>query len=502
MTKEATLTPGGDVEDFHVALNGRLQALGFLPSSQFQALHEVAIRFLKNRQLDVSPTDLSIVRDLKDACDRPASRLGVRMRILGDEVIDAICGDFPGHSRILETLDVAPQAIHLPDHNAFFGEAAKNLWRRETTADARGMIVSRQPPHIAECIPLEMTLETQIKTLFTLVDLIVLTSTTNEMRNEYLWGFGSILLEIGNLDDPAFASSGAVALADAIRDDRLPDHLKTIIPAIVEMHHGRHGDAEEMSLRRFCFGTVAALMERIDRTGKRRALETLADLFPEEFRSYLSETANRLCSQYQIEGDGRGKQKSTHRWMNAHASWCLIIDVMDALWPAANGPLDKLSNALILGVSDAILNYADPKIGFSAENGDKNGRLRRANYTISTDDLSKIGSLRSNIYVLDEMLSVMNLRLSEMEREKFLEGSLASDEERDLRRRVEALQSWRREAQRRLRQGDWEKGRSAKQKKRATGPRVPIPAFSLKLKNLPINERIIAASTAAFQAGL
>ena len=505
------LKPSGDLEEFRAALKPALGVLKLDSPRYYEALGEVAGRFLKNRRLDISPTDATILRDLKEACERPASKLGVHMLTLSDAVTDALFGEFPGNTYILETWDDDPKQIYLPDHDALFGEATKSLWRRDAAPEARGMIDLIRAPHIAACIPRDMSAGRLTATLNGLVDLII-SLTANEALRERLYGFASVLIEGAGHDDASFTRECAAALGRAVEDGTLVAHLKAAIPDMATRYGARSCVPEELSARSFCVATFKALVAESDRVGRRSIVKAIAELFPEEFRSYLVATAGRIRAQYQAEVGGGGRPRSAHRWMFAHASWILIHEVMDVVWPPEKGSLAKESSPTIFEIAEIVLEYADPSIneGTNPDISKPAGQgatghvptQRRANFGISADSLSTIASLRSNIFMLDEVLFEMNRCLTRMEKATLRHGSLASEKEIDLRRRVEALQSWRREAQRRLRQGDWEKGKKAADKKRITGPRVSIPEFSLRLKNLPMAHRIVAASDLALGMGL
>lgn len=507
------LVPTGNLADFHDALARELGTLKLHPSYHYEALGEVARRFLKNREFDITPTDASILRELKKTIGCPASKLGRHMLQLSDEATDVLFGEFPGHTDILETWEDEPTRIHLPDHGGLLGDVMKSLWRRNLAPEARGVLKKRRAPHIAECLPRDMSARRLTATLVALVDLIVALTPDEVTCRDRLFGFGLVLVEGAGQVDASFTKGGVAALGEAVDDGILATHLKAIMPHIATKYGALSDLPEERSARSFCVATFAALAAEVGRKDRRVIVKVLAELFPEEFHAQLIELEERVRAQYQAENSGRGNQRSAHRWMFAHASWILVCDVMDAIWPPENGSLIDDNKQCILRICEAVLNYADPSIkrGTHPRMARSDGKQRaagddspprRANFRISEDHLARIIWLRSGIFMLDDMLFQMDRSLADMERAKVRDGSRASQEEIDLRRRIEALQSWRREAQRRLRQGDWEKGRKAAAKKRITGPRVAIPEFSFGLKQMQMADRIIKASDLALGMGL
>lgn len=498
---------------FQKVLNEELGRLKLHSSSYYEVFGAAARRFLKNRELDIAPTDASILRELKKAIGRPASKLARHMLDLSDEVTDVLFGEFPGHTDILETWEDESTKIHLPDHGELLGDAMKSLWRRNLAPGARGVLKLKRSPHIAECLPRDMSTGRLAGTLAALVDLIVALTPDEATRRDRLFGFGLVLVEGAGQADASFTEGGVAALEEAVADGVLAAHLKASLPHIAAKYGALSDLPEERGARSFCVATFAALAADADRKSRRGIIKVLAELFPEEFHAQLIDLEERVRAQYQAENSGRGSQRSAHRWMFAHASWILIRDVMDVVWPPENGTLNDDSLKLILTICEAVLIYADPSISngtnlhMSRRDGKQRavgdtGTLRRANFSISADHAKTIASLRSSIFMLDEMLFQMERNLADMERAKVRDGFRASREEVDLRQRIEALQSWRREAQRRLSQGDWEKGRKAAAKKRITGSRVAIPEFSFGLKRMRMADRIVKASDLALRIGL
>ena len=470
-----------------------MSQLGFTRENLFIRLHSAAQRFLENRRADdAAATDRDLLEELRIFVGHSDEEIVPCLRTLRPAAFDALCGTFPGHRYVIGAYgdDTGTEVYLQPDHDALRAETLKNLWRRETDGPGRGFATLRRAEPVAACIPLDA----EIETLLTLIDRVVAAlgaaSGTEDKRETLLKVLAASLIVQGNFGIPERYEPMLEMLRDIVGMDGVASLIREVSPLILE-------DLEERGAGRGRQAILTIIMllldrvEEIERSDRRLVLMCLASVYPAAFRAFIQRTAEGLSRQYGGEAERRGRERSTRRWIEAHAGWYLIVDVLDVVWPVDFGSLGKTTMRAVFNIIYETFIFSDNVIPENINNA--------ANYSINKDHITAISSMRLAISELNEILSVLDRRLLyEIEPMPNPPTSIR-EEASQLRKTIESLQMWRRELRRRLRQGDYLKGTAGRARKQASGARVEIPGIPLKVRCLPEDERRAAICALALE---
>lgn len=470
-----------------------------------QGLQVAAIRFRQNRRLDdAARTDRDLVEELKNFAKRSDAEMTKRLTQLPAAVVDALCGVFPGHRLQVVQSGTSdgegnPRGHLLPDDDDLLAETLKNLWRSPAKGSGRGLAILRRTEQIAECIPLSMTSAMLCDLTGKVVDVIETSAAGQFQIQANLISLSEPFLRAGSKGSPILHQAAVNLYREAVADQTLGAVMRETLPLIIQdldtWIDGVDGVAREV-----CIRAITRLLDQASTADRRRMLQAIQALDPQAFRAFCQRLTGGISQQYGGEGEQRGKERDTRRWSEAHAGWRLITDVLDAVWPPVLGSLDKHTKPAVIEIIEATMLYADPDIPAESrikdripkdaiKTSEREGVHNRANAAVNAEHVSDIASMRLAVFELDSIMAALDRELL-WEIELIPNPDPAMKERaQHLRRTVEALQTWRRELTRRLRQGDYQKGAAGRKRKRATGPKIETPVVPPTVRRLPAAER-------------
>ena len=490
-------------------------------------LMTIALDFLSNRkQDDLSWTDHNLVSELEHLEHCSSDEIGKRMRHLPKQVVDALCGLFPGHRYELETYNPAddgeldrrgsenievqaenggeisrPRYLQHDDH-ALRAATVKNLSRNET----EGLLKLRQVEPVFS-IPDNVTTEELSSLVTRIITTVFATENDRKSKNIMLFRFIEPFIFYDNHENKKFYDTVLNSLICASTD---PDWRQLVREFITCSLHDLDDQTESTSgcARRVTIISITRLLDQASLPVRRAILSILASTYPAEFRGSVTRLIDMISCQYGGGVRQRGKARETRRWSMPHAAWKLIVDALDAIWPPYLGPFDRYSKPAVMDILEATLSYADPSLPKDSQirdhipkdeivTSEREGVHNLPNASINPEHVSQIASIRLAIFDLNGIMQKLDRELL-YEIEPRQESDEATRQEaQELRRTLEALQTWRRELEERLRQGDYQKGAIGRDRARASGPRIDVPTISARVRRLPSAARQEAICTLA-----
>lgn len=480
-----------------------------VPTLRHEAiLHDLevaAIRFRQNRRLDdAARTDRDLVEELKDFAKRSDAEMTKRLTQLPAAVVDALCGVFPGHR--LEVVQSGtsdsegnPRGHLLPDDDDLLAETLKNLWRSPAKGSGRGLAILRRTEQIAECIPVSVTSRMLCDLIGKIVDVIEASALGKFQIPASLISLSEPFLRAGSKGSPILHQAAVNLYREAVADQTLGAVMRETLPLIIQdldtWIEGVDGVAREV-----CIRAITRVLDEVSTADRRRVLQAIQALDPQAFRAFCQRLTGAISQQYGGEGDQRGKERNSRRWSEAHAGWHLIVDVLETAWPPEFGSLDNRSKPAVIELIQATIDFADPSLPVGSgikdrvpkdaiTTSEREDVHNRANAAVNAEHVSDIASMRLAVFELNATMATLDRELVwTIERIPNPDPAM-KERAQHLRRTVEALQTWRRELTRRLRQGDYQKGAAGRKRKRATGPKIEIPVVPPTVRRLPAAER-------------
>lgn len=480
-------------------LRSSMLRLGLTHDRLSDGLRTAAVRFLTNRRSDrAAATDRDLLEELRLLVGRSDSEIAASVRKLPAIAVAAICNEFPGHRFIVGAYgDEGGSSTFLqPDHERLQAETLKNLWRRPADGSGRGLATIRSTKRISACIPEDVAAGELVLTIERLVENICSAQIDAGHRAGLLRSIAARLCIEGASGVPEISVAAFELVDEADGITGLADLLREITPAVLsDLEDARSGSARAL------VGAITDfLLEEIGKGHRRFILASLASVFPAAFRAYVERLNEALGSQYGGRADQRGRERSTRRWIEAHAGWRLNIDVLDVVWPIEAGALDKYTKQPVLDIIQETLLFADSSIpsesaieGRSAESeavgSIRNGVFNEANHAVNAEHVSTIVTMRLSIADLNALMEQLDFRLIREIEPMPAPPAAILREAADLRFIIERLQTWRRELERRLRQGDYLKGKAGRDKVHMSGARVEIPGIPASVRHLPLEQK-------------
>lgn len=468
-------------------------------------LEAAAIRFRQNRRLDdAARTDRDLVEELKDFAKRSDTEMTIRLALLPATVVDALCGVFPGHRLQVVPYRVSDQGSSsggylLPDDDALLTETLKNLWRSPADGPGRGQVMLRRTERIAECIPVSATSGMLCHLIGKIVDAIEASASCKLQIHANLTCLSEPFLRAGSKGSPILHQAAVNLYREAAADQTLGAVMRETLPLIIQdmdtWIEGVDGVAREV-----CIRAITRLLDEVSTADRRRVLQAIQGLDTQAFRACCQRLTGAISLQYGGEGEQRGKERDTRRWSEAHAGWHLIVEVLETAWPPELGSLDNRSKPAVIELIQATMDFADPSLPVGSgikdrvpkdaiTTSEREDVHNRANAAVNAEHVSDIASMRLAVFELNSIMAALDREL--LWKTERISNPDPAEKERaqHLRRTVEALQTWRRELTRRLRQGDYLKGAAGRKRKRATGPKIEIPVVPPTVRRLPAVER-------------
>lgn len=508
----ANLVPNGDLKAVEDLLRGH-KDLEFGHKITISALEEAARKFLLNRHLDNnSPTVGKVRSTLEGLTLRSRSKLTANIAKLPDFVVDILFGETPGAAVAL-AVHYNSEALSKTDKNGVtqllhsdgpaVTETIKALWRHgDGTESPTDQVQVRRLNIVAGWVPETAAVGELVRLLAGIITIIEGSTSSDPARERQLLCMAHRLLVAGSFGSRILYSLLISGLAAAEGLNGKAAFVRATIPLVLADFQDRVGEFGGNPARDLTclileeYVMQAALMDR------KQLLMLLPECFPETIVVEVRQACDRLDKQYRIVNP-QERRKKMRRWTHPHATWPLISDVLDVIWPAKRGPLPEAMKDRVKELLDEVLLYADAGLPsesdieskipseeiYGSGRSDRNGVFVTGNNMINREHVEQVSLWRAHIWKLDSAL----LRL---DREILLDLDPRSEtvpsakaEARIKRGHVDVLQTWRRELQQRLRQGDYAKGIS--DKPRATGKRINVPPIPV-LDTGEVNESQIS----------
>ncbi len=180
------------------------------------------------------------------------------------------------------------------------------------------------------------------------------------------------------------------------------DHEKLLVHALKSRlsHQSGQGDLHLLDV------TVDPMdlsgLVRNDLAKGRRILAEWAPLEPKEFRQHIDRTIDRLEAGFQVAGQSGGRNVNIYEGVEAPPEWCLIRDVLDIIWPVANGGLHSSKMEAAHSIIDQTMYYAV---------GNSNQNFNLHNSIVNHEMTKCILTLRRQISLLNESIGPIERRL-------------------------------------------------------------------------------------------
>lgn len=492
----ANLIPTGDLGAVEDVLK-RYKNLGFDPKIALSALDEAAWKFLLNRHLDNnSPTVGKVRTTLQGLTLRSHSKLAANIARLPDFVVDMLFGETPGATVALAVHhdgeapsksggNGATELLH--SDGPVVSETIKTLWRHgDGTTSPTGQVQVRRLNIVAGWIPETAAADDLAQLLAGIITIIEGSRSSEPLRERQLLRMAHRLLVAGSLGSHILYSTLISSLAGAEGLDGRAAFVSEIIPLVLADFQDRVGEFGGNPARDLTCLVLEEYVGQTSLTERRQLLTLLSECFLETFAHEVRQACDRLDKQYRI-ANPQERRKKMRRWTHPHATWQLISDVLDVIWPAERGPLPVSMKDEAKKLLDEVLLYADADLPAESEieskipdeaihgsgRSDRNGVFVTGNHMINREHVEQVGLWRAHIWKLDSALFRLDREiLLDLDPRSKTEPS-AKAEARMKRCHIDVLQTWRRELQQRLRQGDYAKGIS--DRPRATGKRINVP---------------------------
>lgn len=514
MDSGSVLLPHDDLE----LLRDELRRFGHLAMDREIALSllvEAAATFLVNRREDEESLTVGRVHSsLEGLLVRSRRKLAINVKQIPDHAIEALFGTFPGASLALTIGEGCEGARVAGIGSPIVSEIVKTLWRHGTdSAEPTGLVQVRRTSRLADSIPPAATVEELTQLLTGIIRNPGGPGLSIAVRERRILHIAHRLIAAGSFGSTVLFTALGRGFGEAGNLEERTSFVSDIVHPILADLQDRIDAPEANPARGLAGLIVEEYLDGASWAERRNFVLSFSDVFPDALRQYVRTTCEGLDHQYRIDGNPQQRRRNTRRWTEPHASWQLIRDVLDVVWPAERGALPAELKDPVTAIAAHVLLYADrdlpaesdivSKIPFEEVAGpgrsDRNGVHNRANFTINREHVEKVGLWRAQISVLDGALLKLDRDILFGLDPKGESDPAAKAEARRKRGHVDALQTWRFEIDQRLRQGDYEK--DVRGKPRATGRRIVLPVMPLhapgELSDSQIDQFVEAASILA-----
>lgn len=502
--------PADEIAVWREHLQRPLSTLGLSTDRVIVDLVFATRNFLRNRAGDEqSRTAGYLKRELADLGALSGEALPRRLAALGNFELAPFFGVMPGASIEL-SIDNEAHLRLLPDDEDLVLASIKTLVRHgDHDVAPTGLVYRRRSIGIAGQVPQDASMEDLARFLTGLVGIGALPVIPIQRRQHLLAFVAGHLLVAGSLGTTTLFRPIADQLSNATFDEQMV-LLDEIALLCLQDFEDATGNSRALATL-----ILTKITEQASADERKEILILFSKIFPQALAGFASALAERVDTQYRLEGSARSGRRDARRWHEAHAGWRLIDEVLDVVWPVERGePRPGEREAIASVVRETIVfanvhNRRETKACGAArsskghdtkrlvgEQRERDEVANAGNLMVNDDHVKKLIALRSGIQKLDAVLFDLDRRaLIDLEPRSDTDEN-ARQELSELRSDIEALQSWRRELVQRRERGDYERVKSTEP--RATGARVALPRMpQVKAETLADDEEAIAKIVAA-----
>ncbi|WP_296083090.1 hypothetical protein [uncultured Agrobacterium sp.] len=503
-----------DLEDFRIFANPACRTLGLDTQPTENALLKIAERYSQRRFHELHVARVSTVLEQLGALEKAPidSRWPRRFDGLESWTLDAIAGAYPVASMTLTELSVdaaGSDIVQVFGDGRFVVAGDEDIQRQELKRaideSASGFVARRRLPGFFEILCVCSANEALGLMMTAIVRAIRSQGLAKEEELRLIERLGCKTFALSAYVDRDAVNRFVQAFGQSNRKtDLFQQFLATQVGKIVE-------DAERLvetrrDVARFFAESIEDFFCTIGPILRKAVLLQLAEVNETGFRAAVKHLKELLEHQFDKVGNPNGLGRRLTRDYSPHAGWLLIIEVMDRVWPAHKGALNKRELEPVTNLVMATFNYGEalfdtvgrrainPNIAGTLHSSGIGNRGGNASRDYNPAHLKEIASLRHAIFQLDETLSRLNSRLFEA-RNVAKRGGTADREQVDvLEGIVLALRTWRRSLHWRLYRGQYDRS------KREGYLKVPkFPQLKASLAESDRDERIIASATALIE---
>lgn len=434
-----------------------------------------------------------VLQELSELSKLPRHRWRARLPILSQATVQALMGEPPFASiRISQMSEVGGETELIPARRAIENQHTKEFLRQSET----GLVSRSAMPKLVEAV-CRFCDEKAIAGIFRDLADLLRDLPDADPAKKILTGTLAvpILLQMQFIDsvttDRALRELDGSPESATILLDFIGTHAERVFLSLMPIP-GNPSKAGDVAAK-----SVGEFFEAAGRSHRKAALFILALRNPSSFEVAIEEIIARIEHQYGKQTNPAGLGRRVRRQYIPHATWVLIRDVLDRIWPLENGPIRKKKKKAVQSIVGAVHDYGNYLFDLKASRelamdsrgtsgiGNKGSADERL---FNPDHLDQIASYRNAIWQLDLVLKRLEWRhrnSKDMDRESQAEGEVF-----DIEVAIEAIQDWRAEIQVRLSQGIYEK-----RQRRKTSLKTPrLPQMST---NISEDERVAAVIRAA-----
>ncbi|WP_242217606.1 hypothetical protein [Shinella zoogloeoides] len=251
---------------------------------------------------------------------------------------------------------------------------------------------------------------------------------------------------------------------------------------------------------RLAAGIIEPILKAGDLGERQAGLRLVAARNPPGFKEALQTIVERIEQQYDKDINPTGMGRRTTRSYVAPATWTLINDVLNRIWPAENGSPRKATRALIYSIVEATHTrgelefelFGSPAEKLHAERNTGIGNIGinqkgvRPEQLLVHEHIRMAVSYRSTRYQLNCALAFLEAALREVRRQ----SNVNDPESLRLEATIRVIHLWREEM-------DWRLLHGAYEKEQWRTSSITFPRFPQMKPTLPIEERVEKIAAAA-----
>ena len=211
---------------------------------------------------------------------------------------------------------------------------------------------------------------------------------------------------------------------------------------------------------------ISGLLDIADRLLQRRILCGIARSVPTGFAIAVRQVAIQLEEQYAKDTNAAGLGRRLTREYIPHSAWTLICRALDEVWPSRNGPLSRTTSSPVCSLvcstfdfgevifRDLASHHATAMAQGTSGIGNSGGSSDRL---FNSEHIKTAASYRNTIWQLNRVLDGLERGGFDGEESKLQRDRLSTAGISSLDVAIEAVRDWRREIERRLSRGIYEK---------------------------------------------
>lgn len=251
---------------------------------------------------------------------------------------------------------------------------------------------------------------------------------------------------------------------------------------------------------RLAAGIIEPILKAGDLGERQAGLRLVAARNPSGFQEALKAIVERIEQQYDKDINPTGMGRRTTRSYVAPATWTLINDVLNRIWPAEHGSPTQASREPIYSIVEAT--HTRGELEFKLFGSPDEKRQAGRNTGIGNIGLNKPGVLRDQLLVHEHIKTALTYRnaryqlncalefLEQAIREVRRQLSVNDQESLRLEATIRVVRLWREEM-------DWRLLHGAYEKEQWRASSITFPRFPQMKPALPIEERVEKIVTAA-----